>query len=245
MWEIPAHGSSGDTACWHHPRRYNSQNSPLGASTAAYLAGRWAIAFGERFEVMNQGLHVILHVGAPGRCDLMVANHHRSRVGTQPLHTLLDDARGLAEFLDPHRVAVVTITIGPDRDVEVDLVVRGVWLLLAQIPGDPEPRSIGPVKPSCIARSGVTTPTPTVRCFQILLSVSRVSVFIDQPLGTGQMKSSMKSSSEPSRAALRRFARRYCRTGISRSAASAQADPGIRHWACNKLACIRAPDTAS
>ena len=39
----------------------------------------------------------------------------------------------------------------------------------------PEPRSIGPVKPSCIARSGVTTPMFTVRCFQMRLSVSSVS----------------------------------------------------------------------
>ena len=39
----------------------------------------------------------------------------------------------------------------------------------------PEPRSIGPVKPRFSARSGVTTPMPTVRCFQMRLSVSSVS----------------------------------------------------------------------
>jgi len=39
----------------------------------------------------------------------------------------------------------------------------------------PEPRSMGPEKPSCIARSGDTTPMLTVRCFQMRLSVSSVS----------------------------------------------------------------------
>ena len=34
---------------------------------------------------------------------------------------------------------------------------------------------MGPVKPSACARSGVTTPMPTVRCFQMRLSVSSVS----------------------------------------------------------------------
>jgi hypothetical protein len=41
--------------------------------------------------------------------------------------------------------------------------------------GTPEPRSIGPVKPSAMARSAETTPIPTVRCFQIRFSVSSVS----------------------------------------------------------------------
>ena len=39
----------------------------------------------------------------------------------------------------------------------------------------PDPRSIGPVKPICRARSGDTTPMPTRRCFQMRLSVSSVS----------------------------------------------------------------------
>ncbi len=34
---------------------------------------------------------------------------------------------------------------------------------------------MGPVKPSAIARSGATTPIPTVRCFQMRFSVSSVS----------------------------------------------------------------------
>ena len=82
----------------------------------------------------------------------------------------------------------------------------------------PEPRSIGPVKPSCSARSGVTTPMLTVRCFQMRLSVSSVSYSSTQA-GKRSVKSSMKSSSEPGarlvpalrrRSALRHFEAWYC-----------------------------------
>ena len=46
------------------------------------------------------------------------------------------------------------------------------------------------------ARSGVTTPTPTKRCFQIRLSVSRVS-YSSTYFGKRWVKSSRKSSNEP------------------------------------------------
>ena len=76
----------------------------------------------------------------------------------------------------------------------------------------PEPRSIGPVNPSWSARSGDTVPMPTVRCFQIRLSVRRVSYSSTQP-GKRSMKRSMKSRSEPSRARLRRWVSRSPRRG--------------------------------
>ncbi|MNC85611.1 hypothetical protein D3C83_12210 [compost metagenome] len=62
----------------------------------------------------------------------------------------------------------------------------------------PEPRSIGPVKPSASARSGETTPMPTVRCFQMRLSVSSVS-YSSTYCGNRSVKSSMKSSRDPCR----------------------------------------------
>ena len=67
----------------------------------------------------------------------------------------------------------------------------------------PEPRSIGPVKPRFNARSGVTTPMLTVRCFQMRLSVSSVSYSSTQA-GKRSVKSSMKSSSVPERRSFRR-----------------------------------------
>ncbi|MNV75382.1 hypothetical protein D3C71_1686640 [compost metagenome] len=68
----------------------------------------------------------------------------------------------------------------------------------------PEPRSITPVMPQACASSGVTTPMPTVRCFQMRLSVSRVS-YSSTRLGNSTVKFSRKSSSDPSREALRFF----------------------------------------
>ncbi len=62
---------------------------------------------------------------------------------------------------------------------------------------------MGPEKPSCIARSGLTTPILTVRCFQMRLSVSKVS-YSSTHLGNLAVKASMKSSSEPARAWLSR-----------------------------------------
>ena len=63
----------------------------------------------------------------------------------------------------------------------------------------PLPRSMGPVKPRLSARSGVTTPMPTVRCFQMRLSVSKVS-YSSTYFGKRLVKSSMKSSKLPDRA---------------------------------------------
>ncbi len=62
---------------------------------------------------------------------------------------------------------------------------------------------MGPEKPSCMARSGVTTPMFTVRCFQMRLSVSRVS-YSSMQAGKRFTKSAMKSSRPPERRSLRR-----------------------------------------
>ena len=59
----------------------------------------------------------------------------------------------------------------------------------------PDPRSIGPEKPMFFARSGETTPMPTVRCFQMRFSVSSVSYSSTRP-GNLRQKSSMKSNME-------------------------------------------------
>jgi hypothetical protein len=55
---------------------------------------------------------------------------------------------------------------------------------------------MGPVMPKLSARSGVTTPIPTVRCFQMRLSVSSVW-YSSSSLGKRWVKLSMKSSKEP------------------------------------------------
>ena len=73
-----------------------------------------------------------------------------------------------------------------------------IGLLLPQSHSTPEPLNIGPVKPRSIARSGETTPMPTVLCFQILLSVNRFS-YSSIFFGNLSIKLSMKSKRDPSR----------------------------------------------
>ena len=99
------------------------------------FARRNVNAFGEELEVVNQLFHVGFHVFAGRRRHLVVLGDDRTRILAQPLNTLLDDAVGLEHFLHPDQVAIIAVAIDPDRHVEINLVVGGVGLLLAQIPG--------------------------------------------------------------------------------------------------------------
>ena len=47
----------------------------------------------------------------------------------------MDDAKGLAEFFHAAEVAVVAVSVHPDWDVELYLIVRVIWLALSYIPG--------------------------------------------------------------------------------------------------------------
>ena len=85
---------------------------------------------------MDQRFHVALHLFAARRADLAIVDHHRTRIGAQPLDALLDDAVGLAHFFDAHQVAVVAVAVHADGDVEVHVGIDLVGLLLAQVPGD-------------------------------------------------------------------------------------------------------------
>ena len=52
------------------------------------LARRHAVALGEQLEVMNQRFHVVFHLLARRRRDLVVVHHHRAGVGAQPVDAL-------------------------------------------------------------------------------------------------------------------------------------------------------------
>ncbi len=94
-----------------------------------------AIALGKQLEMVDQGFHVVLHLFPPRRHDLVIVDDHRPRILAQPVHALFDDPVRLAHFLDPDEIAVVTVAVGADRDIEVEPVVNFVGLLLAQVPG--------------------------------------------------------------------------------------------------------------
>src|SRR3569832_470597 len=98
------------------------------------LARRHAVTFGEKLEVMNQRFHIGLHDFALGRHHFEILGDHRARIGTQPVDALLDDAIGLAHFLHPHQVTIITIAFDADRNVEVLVLVLFVSLFFAYIP---------------------------------------------------------------------------------------------------------------
>src|SRR5690606_22532154 len=86
--------------------------------------------------VMDQRLHVVLHLDPARRRDLVVVDHDRARILLEPLDALLDDARRLAQLLDTDEVAIVAVAVLADGNVEIELIVDFVWLVLAQIPYD-------------------------------------------------------------------------------------------------------------
>src|SRR5437763_4067918 len=63
-------------------------------------------AFGDELEMVDELLHALLHLDTRGRRHLVVVDHHRPGVLSQPVDALLDDAVRLAEFLDAHEIAV-------------------------------------------------------------------------------------------------------------------------------------------
>ena len=85
---------------------------------------------------MDQGFHVVLDLGALGRNHLVILDRHRPRIGAQPVDTLTDDAVGLAHLFHAHQIAVITIAVHADRNIEIDLMIGRIGLLLAQIPFD-------------------------------------------------------------------------------------------------------------
>ena len=84
--------------------------------------------------MVNQLFHVGFHTFTRRRCHLVVFGDHRARILAQPINTLLDSTVRLAHSLPTHQVAIIAITIDTNRHIEVHLVVRGIRLLLAQIP---------------------------------------------------------------------------------------------------------------
>lgn len=101
---------------------------------AVGLTGWHCVTLAEEQEVVNKSLHVLLHSGARGRCDLVVLN--LDGAGGHVVEALVDDAEGLAELLHTAKVAVVAVTVDTNGDVEVDPVVGVVWLRLTDIPRD-------------------------------------------------------------------------------------------------------------
>jgi hypothetical protein len=48
----------------------------------------------------------------------------------------VDNTEGLSELLHSAKVSVITVTVGSNRNIELNLVVSVVWLVLADIEGN-------------------------------------------------------------------------------------------------------------
>ena len=103
-----------------------------GLDSRVGVAGRNGVALGVEQEVVDEGLHVLLHGGARGRGDLVVLD--ADGAGGHLVEALVDDAERLAELLHAAQVAVVAVAVDADGNVELDLVVGVVRLALADVP---------------------------------------------------------------------------------------------------------------
>lgn len=92
------------------------------------------VTLGEKKEVVNESLHVLLHGGTRRRGDLVVL--HADRTGGHLVQTLVDDTEGLTELLHAAKVTVVAVTVDTDGDVELNLVIGIVRLRLTDIIGN-------------------------------------------------------------------------------------------------------------
>src|SRR5690242_15751467 len=94
--------------------------------------GRHMIAFSEELEVMDQRFHRPLHLRSMWRAELAILHLYRTR--PHLVQALADNLHTLTHFGEPHEIAVVAITIPPDRHLEPDLGIFVVGLRASQIP---------------------------------------------------------------------------------------------------------------
>lgn len=92
------------------------------------------VSLGVQQEVVDEGLHVLLHGGTGRRGDLVVLN--LDGAGGHLVEALVDNAEGLAELLHTAEVSVVAVAVDTDWHIELDLVIRVIGGGLADVPWD-------------------------------------------------------------------------------------------------------------
>mmetsp|Transcript_33103 Transcript_33103/g.77411 ORF Transcript_33103/g.77411 Transcript_33103/m.77411 type:complete len:312 (+) Transcript_33103:307-1242(+) len=96
------------------------------------LAWRRRDALRVELEVVDERLHVALHLVARRRRELAVVGLDEPWL--EQVEALHDHMRRLAHLLNADEVAVKTITLGARRDLELELRINLIWLRLAQVP---------------------------------------------------------------------------------------------------------------
>src|SRR3546814_2491324 len=89
-------------------------------------------AFGIKLEVMDEGLHRLLHLATPWRHNLAVEASNRTF--RHLLEALLHDLRRLANFFNANHEAIITVAIRADGDFKVHAIINIVWLRPAKAP---------------------------------------------------------------------------------------------------------------
>src|SRR5262249_21264039 len=97
------------------------------------FARRNPVTFGIKLKMMDQRFHGALHLGAARRHDLGINKVRRALPirCAQLANALLHDTHRLAHLLHTNAVAVVTIAVLANRDVEIELRIALVRLRLA------------------------------------------------------------------------------------------------------------------
>jgi hypothetical protein len=110
-------------------------------------------ALGVELEVVAERIHRALHRPARRRRELAVEGRDRPLAGglAQLGDALIHDAHRLAHLLHADHLPVVGVAVLGRGDVELHLLVAPEGLRLAQVPREPEPRTITPEKPQSIA----------------------------------------------------------------------------------------------
>ena len=84
--------------------------------------------------MVNQVFHTCFHFGTFRRSEFVVCGNDRTRIDTQPLGTLFDDAHGLTHFFHTAEVTVVAVAVHTDGNIEIHFVVHFVRLCLTHVP---------------------------------------------------------------------------------------------------------------
>lgn len=100
---------------------------------AVRFTGRDGVSLGVEEEMMDEGLHVFFHGGARRRRNFVVFDPDGA--GRHFVQALIDDAEALSELFHAAEVAVVAVSVHPDRNVEFYLVVGVIWLGFPYVPG--------------------------------------------------------------------------------------------------------------
>src|SRR5258706_16072638 len=101
-----------------------------------YLSGWNAVAFGIELEVFDHCFHRTLHFATPWRNNLVIPDGDRSLSFSVPklFDALLHDAHRLTHLLHAHEIAIITVAMLPNGNIEIKLRVAFVRLCLAQVP---------------------------------------------------------------------------------------------------------------